>query len=169
MAEQFLTLMADLDGETQEIMSGWYEELQKEGFDGEQTHGIPFHISLGSFALDKEAAVVEEMKKLANDFSPIPVHLSHIGMFAGGRILMCAPDMNPGGLLKLHDAIKTENIDCFPWTPHATIIIDDAEIIQKALPTVVRLFRPRLAKVTRLHLCAFWPTREIATIELGIK
>lgn len=29
MAEQFLTLMADLDEETQRMMSEWYGQLQK--------------------------------------------------------------------------------------------------------------------------------------------
>jgi hypothetical protein len=33
MAEQFLTLMADLDDNSQEHMSGWYKELQ----DGRKT------------------------------------------------------------------------------------------------------------------------------------
>ena len=27
-------------------------------------------------------------------------------------------------------------------------------------------FTPIVGKITRLHLCAFWPTREIMTVEL---
>ena len=42
MAEEFLTLMADLDDESQRIMSGWYEKLKAEGFTGVQTPGLPF-------------------------------------------------------------------------------------------------------------------------------
>lgn len=34
MAEQFLTLMADLDQDSQGIMSGWYDSLQEAGFTG---------------------------------------------------------------------------------------------------------------------------------------
>ena len=41
MAEQFLTLMADLDDESQERLSGWYHILQQEGFIGTQTPGLP--------------------------------------------------------------------------------------------------------------------------------
>ena len=62
MAEEFLTLMADLDDKSQQIMSGWYEKLQAQGFEGEQTPNLPFHISLGCFSLDKESEVVDEMK-----------------------------------------------------------------------------------------------------------
>ena len=166
MAEEFLTLMADLDDESQQIMGEWYKKLQDKGFNGVQTPNLPFHISLGCFSLDKEAEVVHEMNELAGQFSEIPVHISHIGLFAGGKVLYAAPDMNPADLLSLRQAIKTENCDKFPWTPHATIIIDEAETIQRALPILVEHFRPFRGKVTRLHLCAFWPTREIAAVSL---
>ena len=66
MAEEILVLMADLDDKSQHIMGGWYEKLKSEGFVGKQTPNLPFHISLGVFALDKEAEVVSEMKDLAD-------------------------------------------------------------------------------------------------------
>lgn len=46
MAEEFLTLMADLDDRSQLIMSEWYEKLKAAGFTGVQTPNLPFHISL---------------------------------------------------------------------------------------------------------------------------
>ena len=75
--------------------------------------------------------------------------------------------MNPAGLLELRQAVKTESIDKFPWTPHSTILIDDSETIQKALPIVIENFQPFKGSVTRLHLCAFWPTREIGAVSLA--
>ena len=167
MAEEFLTLMADLDDEAQRTMGEWYEELQAAGLVGEQTKGLPFHISLASFPLEKEAEAVAEMKELADRFPMIPVHFSHIGLFQGGRILYAAPDMNPPTLFDLRRAIKTQTAERFPWTPHATILIDDAENVQKALPILVKHFHAFTAHVTKLHLCAFFPTREIATVHLG--
>ena len=164
MAEEFLTLMADFDDESQQILRGWYEKLREEGFAGKQTPGLPFHISLASFSPDKEAEAVREMKELAKRFSAVPIHISHIGLFAGGNILYAAPDMNPADLLPLRRAIKTETHERFPWTPHATILIDSAETIQKALPILVEHFHPFMGKIVKLHLCAFWPTREIATV-----
>ena len=166
MAEQFLTLMADLDDQSQEILSGLYAELQEAGFKGIQTPGLPFHISLAAFSPDQEKAVVEEMHRLGEAFSPIPVHISHIGLFAGGRILFGAPDMNPAGLLQLHDAIRIRKNEDRPWTPHVTILIDEPEVVHPALRILVRSFHPMLVKITRLHLCAFWPTREIASVRL---
>lgn len=167
MAEQFITLMADLDDESQKMMGNWYDSLKAAGFTGTQTPEIPYHITLASFSLEKEAEVKEEMKQLAGKFSPIPVHISHIGLFAGGKVLFGAPDMNPSGLLTLREAIHTETIDPYPWTPHATILLDDPETIRKALPILLKCFRPFSARITKLHLCAFWPTREIASFNLG--
>lgn len=166
MAEEFLTLMADLDDHSQQTMGEWYGKLQQAGFTGQQTPGLPFHISLACFPLDKEAEAVKEMEDLAAQFSAIPVHISHIGLFAGGKILYAAPDMNPAGLLDLRRAIRTETCDRYTWTPHSTILIDSAETVQRALPVLLEHFHPFMATVTKLHLCAFWPTREIATVYL---
>ena len=167
MAEEFLTLMADFDDASQQILGGWHDKLREAGFTGEQTPGLPFHISVACFSLDKEAEVIREMEEVAGQFSAVPVHISHIGLFAGGKILYAAPDMNPADLLSLRRAIKTETREQFPWTPHSTILIDSAETIQRALPVLVEQFHPFMGTITRLHLCAFWPTREIAAVTLG--
>lgn len=166
MAEQFLTLMADFDEESQALMSTWSEQLKKAGFIGTQTPDLPFHISLATFSLDKEQEVVCEMQRLAKEYSAIPVHISHIGIFAGGKVLFGAPDMNPSDLIALREAIQVEPREKHPWTPHATILIDDAETICSALPFLLESFHPFMGKITRLHLCAFWPTREILSVDL---
>jgi len=166
MAEQFLTLMADLDESSQALMSEWYNRLCKEGFDGQQTHGLPYHISLGSFALDKEAEAADEMQRLADDFKPLPIQINHLGIFSGGKVLFGAPSINSYELIRLRNAIQTEMNDQYPWSPHATILIDEPEIVCKALPVLIQSFTPFSGMITRLHLCAFWPTREIASVTL---
>lgn len=166
MAEQFLTLMADLDEDSQAIMSEWYNALKKEGFTGMQTPGLPYHISLATFPLDKEQEAVELMRKVAEEFSPIPVHISHIGLFAGGKVLFGSPEMSPG-LVSFHDACAMETNQEHAWVPHVTILIDEPETVCAALPVFVKSFYPFIGKITRLHLCAFWPAREIASIELN--
>lgn len=166
MAEQFLTLMADLDAASQDIMSGWYTELKEVGFAGTQTPGLPYHISLATFSLEKEQEVVSLMQKVAAEFAPVPVHISHVGMFAGGKVLFGAPEVNPE-LTALHEACAKDTMQKYPWTPHATLLIDEPEIVYAAVPVLMKSFRPILGKITRLHLCAFWPTREIAAVELS--
>ena len=165
MAEEFLTLMADLDGEAQARMSAWYDALKDAGFTGKQTPGLPFHISLATFPLDKEREAVEIMRKAGAAFSAVPVHISHMGVFAGGRVLFCAPERNPK-LDALHAACDIFPSPKFPWTPHATLLIDEPDTVCAALPVLVKHFAPFAANMTRLHLCAFWPAREIGSIQL---
>ena len=55
MAEQIIVLMADWDEGTQKALGAIYEDLQKEGFTGKQTPGIPYHISMSTYPIDKEA------------------------------------------------------------------------------------------------------------------
>ncbi len=162
MAEKFLTLMADLDDESQAKMEGWYAKLQEAGFTGTQTKGLPYHFSMSTFPVEKEHEAVLLTKKIASEFSVFHVHISHIGIFPGGRVLFGAPERNRE-LDALHDACKDTNV---PWTPHATILIDEPLTISLALPVLINSFEPFVAKVTRLHLCEFWPTREICTAEL---
>ena len=164
MAEEFLTLMADLDGGAQARMAAWYGALREAGFTGRQTPGLPYHISLATFPLDKEREAAEIMRKAGAAFSAFPVHISHMGLFAGGRVLFCAPERNPE-LDALHVACE-KYPSKYPWTPHATLLIDEPDAVCASLPVLVKHFSPFAANIIRLHLCAFWPTREIAAAEL---
>ncbi len=165
MAEQFLTLMADLDDETQARMSGWYHSLQEAGFTGVQTPGLPYHISLSTFSPDQEKEAAEIARKAAAEYAPVPVHLSHIGLFAGGEVLFAAPEKD-AELAALQEACRSGAPQPYPWTPHATVLIDEPETVLAAMPVFVRAFVPFTARITRLHLCAFWPTREIGSFTL---
>ncbi len=166
MAEQFLTLMADLDEASQARLRGWYGALREAGFTGVQTPDIPYHISLATFPLDREERAAEIARKAAAEFAPVPVHISHIGMFAGGRVLFGGPEKD-AALAALREACKPDTPETFPWTPHVSILIDEPETVHAAIPTLVGCFAPFTGTVTRLHLCAFWPTREVLAAELA--
>lgn len=113
--------------------------------------------------MEKEAT--EIARKAAASFAPIPVHISHIGMFAGGKILFAAPEKDME-LTALQEACRSSAPQQYPWTPYTTILIDEPETIHAALPIIVKSFVPFTARITRLHLCAFWPTREIGVFML---
>lgn len=65
MAEQFLTLMAELDDVSQMRISEWYGALQKAGFTGTQTPGLPDHISLAAFPFQKEREAAVRLRLCA--------------------------------------------------------------------------------------------------------
>ena len=165
MAEQFLTLMADLDDVSQTLMADWYKNLNLAGFKGIQTPGLPFHISLASFPLEKEQEAVELTRKAAGEFSPVPVHISHLGLFAPGKVLFGSPERT-AALDALHSFCDRYPDPQYAWTPHVTILIDEPQTVCEALPLLLKSFHPFTGRITRLHLCAFWPTREVFSAEL---
>lgn len=165
MAESFLTLMAELDDETQRRLSAWYQALREAGFTGTQTPGLAYHISLAAFPLEKEQEAVAVMRGAAGRFSTFPVHLSHVGIFAPGKVLFAAPDIS-AELAALHDACAAGERSPYPWTPHVTLLMDEPGTIAAAVPVFLKSFAPLLSAVTRLRLCAFWPMREVAVSEL---
>ena len=84
-----------------------------------------------------------------------------IGIFTGGKVLFIAPDKDTKLI-----ALKEKFGPSFDWTPHTTMLIDEPENIQQALPLVVKEFSSFHGKVTCLHLYEFWPTRHISTVRL---
>lgn len=165
MAESFLTLMAEYCEADQQRISVWYDALQDAGFTGTQTPGLPHHISLATFAFEQEAEAIAAAKQAAARFAPVEVDVTHVGLFGGGKVLFAAPDVNER-LYALKHAFGSGRVGAYPWTPHTTMLMDEPEQIARALPVLMRHFTPIRGRITRLHLCAFWPTREILTVEL---
>ena len=166
MAEQFLTLMADYCEEDQARISVWYDALQKAGFTGTQTPGLNHHISLATFSMAQEAEAIALTKRIAAEFAPVEAAIRHVGVMPGGRCLFAAPDMSPALSALQHACAGERLLNGYPWLPHTTLLIEAPEMIATALPTLMQHFTPLLARIDRLHLCAFWPTREIITVEL---
>ena len=166
MAETFLTLMADYCEEDQQRISVWYDAIQQAGFTGTQTPGLNHHISLATFPVEEEAAAIALTRRVAGEFSPVDVAIRHVGVFPGGKVLFAAPDMSPE-LTALQQACSNGLVNGYPWTPHTTMLIDEPERIAAALPALMRHFTPLMARITHLHLCAFWPAREIVRVPLA--
>lgn len=166
MAEKFLTLMADYCEEDQQRISVWHDALQNAGFTGIQTPGLNHHISLATFAPEEEAQAIALTKAIAARFAPVDVAIRHAGVFPGGKVLFAAPDMSPELVTLQHACAEGRLVNGFSWTPHTTMLMDEPEVIGRALPVLMQHFTPLIAKIDRLHLCAFWPTREIITVKL---
>lgn len=165
MARQFLLIMAELDGESQKTMEGWYQELRKKGFVGQQTPNLPFHFSMANLPVDQEEQAKELVKRIASEFAPIPFHIGHMGVFSGGKVLFGAPDLTRG-IQTLFEATTNGKAAGLPWVPHATILLDEPEVIVSAMSEMIPMFHPFRGRITRLRLCEFWPTREILSLDL---
>lgn len=165
MAESFLTLMAEYCEADQQRISVWYDALQQAGFTGAQTPGLSHHISLATFPVDEESKAIRVLHETAARFAPCTAALRHIGVMPGGKVLFTAPDMSPE-LCALQRACGDAVLNGHLWLPHTTMLIDTPERIAAALPVLMQHFTPIAARIDHLHLCAFWPKREIAQAAL---
>ena len=161
MENRFLCLMAGYDDDTENKLAGIQKKLYAAGLTGQHTKDIPQHITLQTYSCEQEAEVVQLIRRVATETDPFDVCFSHIGIFTGGKVLFIAPDKDTDLI-----ALKEKFGPSFSWAPHTTMLIDEPENIQQALPMVVNEFSSFWGKVTTLHLYEFWPTRHILTVDL---
>ena len=156
-----LYIMAGYDDTTENCLAGIQQKLYDAGLTGLHTKNLDQHITLQSYPTDMEAELVEMIQKIAADTDSFEVCFSHIGIFSGGRVLFIAPDKD-AKLIELKEKFGPS----FDWTPHTTMLLDDPENIQNAVPIVMESFSSFTGKVTNLQLYEFWPTRHILTVKL---
>ncbi len=162
MGEKYLCIMAGYDDETSTKLEAFRQQVINAGFLGTQTTGIPHHITLGTFPVDKECELIAQIQEIAAAADAFPVTFNHIGIFQGSKVLFIQPDSSHE-LLTLQSSFGTN----YGWTPHTTMLIDEPENVVKAVPALLRNFSAFGGKVTQLHLYEFWPTRHILTVNLG--
>ncbi|MBQ6592440.1 MAG: 2'-5' RNA ligase family protein [Solobacterium sp.] len=161
MDNKALYILAGYDDLTENRLADMQNRLYDRGFVGTHTRNIPQHITLGSFPVDQEQELIDLVQKTAEATLPFQVVFNHIGIFPGGKVLFIAPDINRA-LLELKERFG----DSHGWTPHTTMLIDEPDIILKALPEVIQDFSALEGTVSSLLLYEFFPRRHILSVEL---
>lgn len=159
MKDKFLCVMAQYDEETELKLEEIQKLLLDNGFLGKQTPNLPNHITLGSFDKLQEELLKEKVRMVSKQFHSFDIKLSSIGLF-GLEVLFIAPSVNHE-LLNLQQYFNNNYADGHGWTAHTTMLIDDSETIQKALPLVANHFKGFTGKIESISLYEFWPTRFI--------
>ncbi|MDE7105749.1 MAG: 2'-5' RNA ligase family protein [Anaeroplasmataceae bacterium] len=156
--DKFLTIYAVLDPVCQEILTQIQNQILKQ-YNGTQTMGIPFHISLGSFPLEKKDMLIKQMDKFAEEES-FSLELNELDHF-NYQVIFAKPIVNEA-LINLHNFFEGNYADGFPWHPHVTLYCgkeeDGKEILKEY--TLDRLE----AKIVGIELGEFFPTHIIKTI-----
>lgn len=160
MEDKFLCVMAQYDEETNLKLRNIERILIDEGFTGKQTHNLPYHITLGSFDLSREAELMERVSRISKNFKSFNIKLNNIGLF-GLEVLFIAPAVNKE-LLELQQHFNYDYADGFGWTAHTTILVDEPHSVKRALPYVAENFKSFTGRVEALSLYEFWPTRFIS-------
>lgn len=166
MDEQRLYLMARFDNETESSLKQLYDLLVQHGLGGRQTPAVPYHITLGSFAIDDTSVVLKRAKRVCGEKSAFDIHLNHVGLF-GLNVLFIAPSVN-NELLDLHNALIAEEptTGIHNWVAHTTLLIDEPESIHRAVRIVAQSFRPIVARVHTVILYEFFPSKYIGSFRL---
>jgi 2'-5' RNA ligase len=159
MQEKELGLAALFDKKTQNILAGYYGTLRQNGFIGNQTKDAPYHFTLKN-GIGSEKQLISNIERICSETDCFDINLAYVGLF-GLKVLFIAPNMN-FELLKLQQNFFP---DCgngyHAWAAHATLLIDEPEIILKALPIVVEIFTPFNAKIESVVLYEYFPVRLI--------
>ena len=162
--KQFLTVMAVLDDDTQKTMDGLQKRIIALGAPGTQTMGIPFHISLGSFPVEKEHEVLRAMRETSGKTTVFSVMLTGLDTFSD-RVLFLRPEMNYQ-LAALHQPFDCAFADGYPWTPHATLFCGETEEVRRAKKEIEGMRLPIFSRVTALELGRFFPAQFISRMAL---
>lgn len=162
--KHFLTVMAVLDEKTQYLMNNLQQRIIALGDPGTQTMGIPFHISLGSFPLEKETEVLQVMREIAGKATAFLIEFTCMNTFSD-RVLFLQPTEN-AGLRMLHQSFDCAYADGFPWVPHATLFCGEEDKVRRAKEAIKDTAFPILAQVTALELGRFFPAQFIARYDL---
>ena len=157
--DKFLCVLGIYDEDTQRVLNEYQQAVLREGFTGRQTMGIPFHVTLGTFPMDRQAELGEKLRRLSME--PIQAYFNHMGLFEGQQVLFLAPDVNRE-LLALKEAFNDEK----GWTAHTTILIDEREKTLRGLEILGERFRRFSGRIERVALYAFFPAEKLAEKEL---
>jgi 2'-5' RNA ligase len=155
MEDKILCILAQYDEETQQKLKDIQQVLLENGFVGRQTADIPYHMTLGTFKPSEEESLREKVKEVCKNFRGFDIRLNNVGLF-GFDVLFIAPLVNYD-LLNLQKFFSDDN----EWTAHTTLLIDNHEVIHKAVPIVEEKFESFVGRVESISLYEFWPTRLI--------
>lgn len=160
MQEKALYLIACFDMETQSILAKYYDTLFQNGIVGTQTKNIPYHLTLGNQCVDCEEQMINDIDKVCSRTACIDIGLGHIGLF-GLNVLFIEPSVNFELLILQQSFFPDSGKGFHDWVAHATLLIDEPQIILKALPIVAENFKPFKARIESVELYEFFPMRFI--------
>lgn len=164
MQEKLLYVMAQLDPVTCEKMRSIDRLLCKLGIEVKKPPKVPYHITLGSFPVSQEDQIKRLVEDVCKGVRRFSLSYNHIGLF-GLNVLFFGPDVNEQ-LLQLQQPFEEKRIRLHDWTAHTTLMMDEPDVILRALPVVTEQFTSLHATVDSVSLYEFWPSRLITECRL---
>lgn len=165
--KKFLTVMAVLDDATQRWMNDVQGIIMEKVGQGTQTMGIPFHITLGSYATDELESVIEKIRAVSESAEPFCVDLCGYSDF-NDRVLFLKPQIN--NMLKvMRSYFECDYANGYDWVPHATIFCGTEEEIKKAKELLREIEPPTRAEIVGIELGEFFPPNKKYSVTFNIR
>lgn len=152
-----LGLIAEFDERAQAEFRKLDDALNAHGLIGRQTRNIPYHITLGLYPESMEQQLIDRVDEYCGKLPAFTVTFQHIGLF-GLDVLFLGPDPSHE-LLDLHAKFELIPDEC--WSPHATLFIDERELVQRAIPIIADHVVRIEAKIERVGLYRFPPSHRL--------
>lgn len=166
MTDSRLYLMAELDADSQRAMEKYFSAVQAVSGAGDAPPAIPYHVTLGTFELDREEAAVVLMRRVLPGQRQLALRLDHIGIFGEG-VLFIAPNAS----VELFELVRGFFPDACTgshmFAPHVTLYSGDAETTFRAAQALAGVFVPGDARLVAVSLYQFPPSRFIRRMELA--
>ena len=159
--EKFITVMAVLDDRTQEMMESMAKDMLQQYGPDLKTKGIPYHISLGSYAPEDVEMIVERIKQVAKETKPFEIKILGMNHF-GNKVRFLEPELSED-LMNLHLHFDSDYANGYPeWMPHATVYIhEEPKEIELPEELAEKVESVKVAKVVGIELGEFFPAKFI--------
>lgn len=159
--EKFITVMAVLDDGTQEIMESMAKDLEQQYGPDLKTKGIPYHISLGSYAPEDIELIVERIRQVAKETKPFEIKILGMNHF-GNKVDFLEPELSDE-LMNLHLHFDSDYANGFlGWMPHAMVYIhEEPKEIEVSEELVEKIESVKTARVVGIELGEFFPAKFI--------
>ena len=171
--KKYLGVLAKFDEKTNER----FELIKSQLIDIDmESKAMPPHITLGAYEGVKEKDLCDWICMISNTNKSFEINFNHIGLFSL-NVAFLAPQVS-AQLTALHRKVHEKYDDCCGligynytiksnnWVPHASILINEPNLVLAALPVINNNFQPFLGLIISLSLYEFSPTNEIKKFNL---
>ena len=162
--EKFITVMAVLDDTTQELLDSIQCDLEQQYGIDTKTKDIPYHITLGSYAVEETDVIVARIKEVANNTSCFELKFNDLDHF-GNMVRFLRPEISKE-LLDLHQHFDSDYANGYPeWMPHATVYRhSEPREIELSKQIIDKIEVAKNARIIGIELGEFFPPKKIIRV-----
>ena len=162
--EKFITVMAIFDEDTQKRLQSIGEDLEKQYGTDTRTKGIPFHITLGSYAVEETDEIIARINDVANYTKSFEIKFIGINHF-GNVLRYVVPEMSEE-LKNLHLHFDSDYANGFHgWKPHVTVYRhSEPKEIELSKQIMDKLDGIKNARIVGIELGEFFPPKQIIRV-----